>query len=409
MASNESGLVIPKYGPGFALLLTPFELFGVPWALNPILFGGSLLVLHRVARDIFPDEPTAPGWAILFALASPQLIVTSFSYYTMPGHLFFNLAFSALLLRPSPRRSLLAGVCGAFALLQHEPHPHIIYALPWLVWLFFQRNRFRNLAALVAGYLPVLLLIGGAYAKARVDALGTFSGLSMGTSTPVLLEYFAIPSIGLVWVRVLAILKLWLWAMPGLLVLAAFGLREVRRRTGLEPFVGAFFLMFLAPFFFTGSQGHGWGYRHLHYGYAVLALLATAAVLRTQRQANARSSVKANLAPVAASVAAMSLVLCNFQRGAQVEHHLKAHLAQLPPHDPEMPGVVFVSLKGFYAVDLVQNDPFLRNPTWYLASTGADNDRRLMANLFPGAELYSRQNESTAWVLPAPPTRMLLR
>lgn len=411
LASAESGQVIAKYWPGYILLLTPFELLGIPWLLNPSLLGGSLLLLHRVARDLFPGHRLAPGWVILFALASPQLVVTSFSYYTMPGHLFFNLAFSALLLQPTPFRAAMAGLMGGMALFQHEPAPHLFYAVPWLFWVASRPGRWKNVLALAGGYLPVVLIVGGGYVWLRTSVLGSFTGSWPESGRPVgggvitgLLSVVVLPSVGVAWVRLLAFLKLWLWGMPGLVVLAAIGVPAVRKTPALAAFGASFVVLYGASFFVPGSQGHGWGFRHLHYCYPSLLLFATAAILRSEVDSTSTKAQPWGRLPVlVGSVAVMSLILCNLQRGAQVQDFLKEHIARLPRHDSSRPGVVFVSTQLPYSVDLVQNHPLLERATWYLASRGVEADERLMARHFPGAQRRSSDGRGSVWELPRPP------
>jgi hypothetical protein len=416
-ASGE-GLVISKYWPGFSLLLAPFERAGAPWLLNPLLFGGTLLLVYVLARTIFPSHPDAPGWALLFLIACPQAIVTSFSYYAMPGHLFLNLAFAVLLLRPTPARAVLAGLVGGLAILQHEPQPHVLFALPWLLWTW-KRGGLRSLAALGLGYVPVLLLVGGTYVQVRTAILGSFAvgwgrpptahtSSGLAGALDMFTHYAVRPSAKIVWFRLLALVKLWLWAMPGLLVLAALGLRRIRERPVLGLFAAGFLLTFLASFFFPGNQGHGWGFRHLHYVYATLPLLAVAAIVN-DREASGRETA-GRLTPMAlfaGTLALLSLTGCNLQRAVQVRQFMTAHLAQRPPHDPSRPGIVFVTGWGFYSLDLIENDPFLRNPIWYLRSFGVVEDRALMQRLFPGAVQVSQGLDGSSWNLPDHPRRML--
>ena len=43
------------YWPAHALLLTPFTALGIPWACNPVLSALTLLVIHRLALQMFAD------------------------------------------------------------------------------------------------------------------------------------------------------------------------------------------------------------------------------------------------------------------------------------------------------------------------------------------------------------------
>ncbi|MGZ6123876.1 MAG: hypothetical protein ACXWLR_02895, partial [Myxococcales bacterium] len=132
--ASPDGRLVSAYWPGFALLLTPFVWLGVPWLLNPLIGGATLFVLWRIARTLWP-ESAAAGWALLFTAASPAFVVNSISFYSMPAHLLASLVFAALLLRPEPRRLALAGAVGSLALTLHNPFPHTLFALPFIVAL----------------------------------------------------------------------------------------------------------------------------------------------------------------------------------------------------------------------------------------------------------------------------------
>ena len=151
-----SGEMISSYWPGLALLLTPFIWIGAPWLLNPLLGGATLLVLWRLARKLWP-QTAAPGWAVLLTAASPAFVVNSISFYSMTAHLLAALGFAALMLE---ERYLAAGALGSLALVLHNPLPHAIYAVPWLMWVAMRPRRWIDLARLGLGYLPGTMVLG---------------------------------------------------------------------------------------------------------------------------------------------------------------------------------------------------------------------------------------------------------
>ncbi|HET9405280.1 MAG TPA: hypothetical protein VFO57_11930, partial [Burkholderiales bacterium] len=159
----ESGAVAAVYWPGFALLLAPFSAFGVPWLLNPILGGATVLVMHRLGLALFGNAERA-GFVVLLTLASPAITINALSYYSMPAHLLANALFVQLLLPASAGRAFVAGLVGSIALVLHNPVPHMAFALPWIVWLAFQPSRWKLLGALAAGYLPASLVLGWGWA-----------------------------------------------------------------------------------------------------------------------------------------------------------------------------------------------------------------------------------------------------
>src|SRR6185295_14744969 len=113
----------------------------------------ALVLMARLAQRLSAHEQ-AGGWAMLLALASPAFTAMALTYFSMNAHLLFNLVFVWLMLERTPGRLAMAGAVGSFALLLHNPVPHALFALPWIVWLALQRD-VRSLAALAAGYVPL--------------------------------------------------------------------------------------------------------------------------------------------------------------------------------------------------------------------------------------------------------------
>jgi hypothetical protein len=201
--SHSSGAVASGYWPSFALLLTPFTLVGASWACNAAVSALTLVVVHRLALRMFGDVEAA-GLAVLFTLASPVFFANGISYYSMPAHLLANALFALLLLDPTGRRALLAGFIGSIALTLHNPVPHILFAVPWLIVVARRPDGPRLLGHLVIGYIPLCLLLGFGWfwftgelrhvdIPAATGAAATSGGLSGMWKT---LAVFAMPTWG---------------------------------------------------------------------------------------------------------------------------------------------------------------------------------------------------------------------
>ena len=126
VASPESGRAIGHYWPGFSALLAPFEFLNAPWLCNPTLAGLAIVLIYRITFEISGDRRAA-GWALLFTVASGGFVANALSYYSMQAHLTANLLFAALLLKPTHRRALGAGLVGSLALILHNPVPHALF------------------------------------------------------------------------------------------------------------------------------------------------------------------------------------------------------------------------------------------------------------------------------------------
>jgi hypothetical protein len=407
----RSGTIVSTYWPGFALLLTPFTWLGAPWLLNPLLGGAALLLLATLARR-WTGEPAAAGWALLFALASPAFTVNAVSFYPLTAHLALNLLWMMLLvdratasglaagsplwLTSRPRRLLAAGAVGSLALVLHNPVPHAVFALPWLPALL-RRGGWRATAWLALGYLPLASLLGVGWLPVRQAMSGADGPASAGTggalgqAAEMASRAFVLPDAALLYARLLALAELLTWAAPFLPVLACLGWRATRRGSPLRLLALSALATLLVYLFVPFDQGHGWGYRYFHSAWSALPLLAAAVLVAP--------CARRWRAPVLAA-ALLAIPAANTLRAAQVGSFIAAHRARLPPLPAKGRYVCFLSLAGgAHRVDLLQNDPFLRDPVILLASAGFSSDAALVARHFPQAALVSRRSDASIWRL----------
>jgi len=398
MVNRETGAVFSGYWPGFALLLAPFVWLGVPWACNPTLVAASFLLIGRIARDLI-TSPLAAGWALLFALASPAFVANGISYYSMPAHLLFNLGFAWLLLAPSPLRLFLAGLVGGFSLVLHQPFPHAVFALPWIIWLATRRGQIlRNLLFLAMGYLPVVLLLGLGWWLWRQDVLRESVQATVvmhavgGGATPALMERLQgmlrgfvgllnWPDDQIIIARLGGLVKLWLWASPMLLLLAWWGVRG-EKAPGIRLMWASALLTFFAYFLIRFDQGHGWGYRYFHSAWGVLPVLAALGVIKLAADDGQRVFRQV------AMLALMSLVAANALRFVQMGEFMQTHLAQFPPRVEAERRIVLHNGLGYYPYDLIQNDPWLRGDQIIMFARTAEDAEKIRKH-FPAARQVS--------------------
>jgi hypothetical protein len=393
--ASADGHMVSAYWPGFALLLTPFVWLGAPWLLNPLLGGASLCLVWWLARRASAAED-APGWALLLAVSSPAFTVNAISYYSMSAHLCASLAYAALLLDPTPRRLALAGGIGSLALALHNPLPHVLFAVPFLVRVATRAQRWRNLSIIALGYLPgtLLLTVGWLWVQCRVGICA--EGASHGSIAAFAAElwHFAFqrPSSEVLWARAAGLFKLVLWAVPGLLPLAWWGARERIQDSWWRALAGSAALTLVGYLFVPYDQGHGWGYRYFHSAWGTLPLLGAASL-------SARVPGREALRRMMLAACAASLVVLNGVRFAQVRAFLGEHLTQLPPASPKASvDVVFVRTDaGYYSIDLVQNDPFLRGTRWILISQGRREDELWIRRIYPSARLRAQTAVADVW------------
>jgi hypothetical protein len=397
VASPTTGRVISAYWPGVALFETPFVLLGVPWLFNPLLGVASLLLIRRLAAELYPGT-NAPPWAMLLTLASPAFIVTSISYYGMPAQLFLNLLFTLLIWRLTPRALLAAGVVGSFALVQLNPVPHTFYALPWIVWLGFGRGRWRRLAWLAVGYLPLYVLLGVGWALLRFQFSangGSDAGGLWQQFTGYGSSAFARDFTASLFICPLHFLKLAAWTVPGLIIAAALGARRRWADGRIRALAASALVVFFGYLMFWMEQGHGWSARYFHPALGTLPLLACGLVA-ARREETARGFTP--LAQTMGTLAVLSLVFLNGLRLLQVDAWLAKHLAQRPPLHAHRTQVCFIrTWEGYWSKDFIQNDPFLRQRTLFLKSHGRQTEKPFMAQYFPGAVPRSNDPNEPVW------------
>ena len=404
--ARDTGGVISMYWPGHALLLTPFTALGVPWLLNPLIGGATVVVMQKLGWELFGDHQRS-GLAMLCTLGSAAVTINAMSFYSMPAHLLANALFALMLVRPSAPRAFAAGLIGSLALVLHNPVPHLLFALPWFAFLAVRRDRLKTLASLLIGYLPLSLLIGlgwiyffrefgvtpSALAPAPVAEIGPIA-LAIRLAGRV----FTLPTEQIVGLRIIALGKLWLWSAPALLTFAAVGAWRKHNESGVW-FVlgGSALLTYIGYLFVPYSQGHGWSYRYFHGAWLVLPLFAVAALNRGQ---GTRS-----LSGYLAGCALLGVIAMTTVHALEVERFIRAHLAQLPEATAarsDAPRVLIVDTrKGFYAQDLVQNDPFLRDRLIILISRGREADQATMRLHFPRYVRLSEDERGSSWGLPA--------
>jgi len=401
--SRLTGEVASSYWPGHALLMTPFTLLGIPWALNPVLSGLSLIVMHRLALHLFKDVEAA-GLVLLLTIASPVFLANGISYYSMTAHALATVVYAWLLLGGplTPKRLVLAGLVGSLALTLHNPVPHLLIAIPFGLWVISRENGVRNALWMLAGYLPLCLVLGVGWFF-FIDGLaqqGTQPNeVASLTGTGRVASFFQLPTERVLVYRIAGMIKLWLWAVPGLLVLACIGAWHWRRNTLVRLLTAAVILTIGGYLLIWPDQGHGWGFRYFHQVWLALPLLGAAALARTPASGNVALTQDDNLRTYVVACALLSLALGTALRACQISNFMNEHLAQLPEAPSAGKRVMFIDTSyGFYDVDLVQNDPFLGGDEVRMISRDPEANASIMRKYFPGYRKIRAGENGEVWV-----------
>lgn len=393
---SPDGALASAYWPGLALVMTPFTLLGVPWLCNPVLTAATFAGLARLLEKLI-DAPAARGAALIASLASPVILINGMSYYGMPLQLLCAVMFTNAILRGTPGYALAAGFWASLGMTAVNPVPLILYCAPWMLWtLRTSPTGWRTFAYVILGSLPLALVLGLGWKLFLLRNFAAPSG-DPGAGISALLSVLQPPSMSLLLARAMALVKLCVWAMPGLIVLAALAYRHPGKRRLSAVFAAAAFLTLAGYLFVPFDQGHGWGYRYFHAAWLTLPVLAAVAMeyLATQESLRQRTYGFLLVASVGALLLALPL------RAFQVESFISAHLGQIPPR---IAGgarqVVFIDVTcGAYTSDLVQNDPFLRSNEIRLVSQGYQWDAQLAAALGPRPQFMRAGTCGYRWLL----------
>jgi hypothetical protein len=421
--SAATGLVMSTYWPGFSVLLTPFIKLGIPWLLNPILGSGSLILLYYYMRRLF-DDSRAASWGILLMMSSAVFMVNSISFYSLSAHLFFNLLFAVCLLEITPIRLFLAGLVGSFALVLHNPVPHIAFALPWIVWIAIKKKRFQNLGILFLGYLPLSIIMGLGWSWLQSFVTNTGKGVGadpINNSARAALEYldfqslsdknwyvllfnkvfnklknvFVFPNQTLLWVRIIGCLKIFAWSLPGLPILAILGFRYRNGYTHLKLWSWSAILTLIVFLFVPYTQGFGWGFRYFYPVWLALPLLGSAFLTRTKLDGAAFWKRFVFILVV------FSFLFGTGLRYFQVNQFIGAQLSQLPVLEKGKRYVCFLKIDdaGYFLQDMIHNDPFLRGPVIMLRHINEREDMDMLKNMFPNAVRVEDCSLYSVWEL----------
>jgi len=390
VVAPQTGAVASLYWPSFALLLTPFSFLGIPWACNPVISATTIIIIHRLTMQIFADRQTA-GLAVLLTLGSPVFFCNGISYYSMPAHLLANAVFALLLTHPTPGRVLAAGLVGSVALTLHNPVPHLLFALPWLVWLMTQPRRMQLLVSMAIGYAPLCMLLGFGWfwftGELRQTDLHAAAGPDDHLEQIVRLgQAFALPDRSVAVARLIGLAKTWVWAVPGLLLLGVVGAWQCRDNIPCRLLAYSALITFVGYLFVPLDQGHGWGFRYFHSAWLALPVLGAAAVRDEQTRA------------LVVGCALLTLVFGVGFRAWQVHDFIADDLAQMPAYSGTERRIIILDPSTvYYGADLGQNDPWLRGDVIRMLARGKADDEAMMRDHFPEMHRVYSDVHGTVW------------
>jgi hypothetical protein len=218
-----------------------------------------------------------------------------------------------------------------------------------------------------------------------------------------MIEIFSLPGGTVVLARLIGIAKTWVWAVPGLMILAAAGAARWRQDAVCRLFTASALLTLFGYFLVPVDQGHGWGYRYFHSAWMALPLLATAALFRPVRSPREASSSAqlfedSETRGFVATCILLTLIFGIGFRAWQVQDFVARDVSQVPQYTgTERRVVILDSRSTFYGADLVQNDPWLRGNEIRMYSHGAAADQQMMAQYYPELHRVYEDRYGAVW------------
>ena len=334
-----------SYLPVHAALRAVFLRLGIEAWLNPFLASCSILLIHDISIKVWPGSKSAPLYSVVLLAASPQFLFTSMTGYAMPTELVANLAWLDLYLRGTKTSWTILPWVGALAIGIHNPMVHILFAAPFLVRVLRSDKAWWALYFSLV-YVPASILWRQWLSFVHPVYSGSqwVSIFRRPRSFQMLLQSMN-----------LTLVLSWLTPLAGILVVLAF-LRWRSQCPAVKDLIGGALLVLAFYCFYPSDQGHGWGYR---YAYGVLgnfALMGSAASETMGR------GLRSRMTHLLTASAAASVLIQLPVRGAEIEAFMRpfsraaAYVRRLPE-----PVVAVDPAIGWYAQDLVRNDPFLRS------------------------------------------------
>ncbi|HWE05395.1 MAG TPA: hypothetical protein VG274_01725, partial [Rhizomicrobium sp.] len=234
---------------------------------NPVLAGLSVFLVARIAAQLWPERKDAPFVAALLMAVSAQVLVNGMTYYAMPAHLAFNLAWLLFFLRGRLVGHAIAALIGVFAVGLHQVNFHPLFVIPFLTPVLLSRR------------WPLALFYGAVYAAALVfwvdwyqialwwSGVGFTQAADSGGDNFVhrIWEFSRLPGFAAWLFMSTNFARFFSWQSVLLAPLAIIGLRSWREappivRQGVWGLlIGSLPFMFVTP-----EQGGGWGYRYAH-------------------------------------------------------------------------------------------------------------------------------------------------
>jgi hypothetical protein len=331
--------------------------------VNAILVATALFALLGIARQLWPERRDL--WVITLVLAalSSQLVGMAMTPYAATAHLVLNLIWLWLYLRNTAFSHAAAISVGFLATGLHQLIFHPLFVAPFILQMLLDR-RWRLAALYICSYVAIgvfwilywqLLLIahgiasegasavGSSFFIARVaQMLGDFSRSGPETMLQNVLRFAA-------------------WQHPLMLMLLVPGTVCAWKAGGiLRSLAAGIALTLIAMLILLPYQDIGWGYRYVHGLIGSAALLGALgwSALTSDTALSESGPAWSILGATTAAALLLLLPIHALQMHSYLSPYTRANAAL---SSIKFDAVVIEVPSIFHGIELVRNDPYLRN------------------------------------------------
>ena len=367
----DHDLIAGTYRPVYAAILALLDFAGLRSVTNAVFAASSILLVGAVSRQLWPGRNDLALLAAVLLASSPQVLFTGMSGFAWPAHLCLNLAWLWLFLRGGLRGHALAATVGFLATGLHQVHPHILFVMPFMLGLLFDR-RWRLAAVYATTYGAAVFLwmfwhdvAVGLTVSGGLDPASAKSGREYLTIVLALLDPFNPTTYILIAQNLLRLLA---WQNPILLPLIVVAFAYAARLTPTLRRLAWGLALSMVPYLLVmPNQYFALGYRYFHGLQGNMVLLAVFGwMILSERGAfdGEYRWAKRGLALFTAATLFVGLPLRAWQANDFIAPMYKSlHHIETRPSD-----IVLVDVADiWFGRDLVRNDPFLENRPIVLA------------------------------------------
>lgn len=333
---------------------------------SAIMAAACILLLRQVAIEILGKEHNGQLIAIILLALSPQFLINAMTPYAMTGHLFFNLLWLYLYLKPGKPFLLLALITGFLATGLHQVHSFPAFVAPFIILLIFQKKWSLFWIHAIAYSLALLFWIWwkGAFLPTESILLSPNS-----SSSPI--QHF-VDSI----IRTTSrhsIMDFLAWAVnlfrfiswQHLLLIPLF-FSAMHFRKEMSPVLKALtwsIIISLIPYLVAMPfQGHGWGYRYIHGLLGHVSLLGAFGWVQLNKSLTHKHNQLQQIIRIFSIASLIMLVLALPMRAWQTESVIAPFARSMAYINALQEDIVLIDGKNlWYGQDLIRNSPDLSN------------------------------------------------